>query len=78
MVVLAAGGAAMVLPAIGESSNGPTAGRRSGNGSVTAVGAAAMILPAIGESGNGPANRSSARASMSCKPVVGESSNGHQ
>ena len=36
-------GEAMVLPVVGESSNGPTAGRWSGNGSVTAVGAAAII-----------------------------------
>jgi len=42
MVLPTTGGATMVLPAIGESSNGlPVAGR------------AAMVLPAIGESSNG-------------------------
>ena len=34
MVLPAAGGAAMDLPAIGDSSNGPTGDRRSGNGSI--------------------------------------------
>ena len=43
MVLPAAGRAAMVLPAVSESSNGPTAGRQSGKGSVTVVDAVAMI-----------------------------------
>ena len=33
MVLPVAGGAAIVLPAIGECSNGPTGGRRNTNGS---------------------------------------------